>query len=289
MLKGTIKMKVYISGSHGLVGSALVNRLKTEQHEVIRISRTFDEVDNFTETDAVIHLAGESIAEGRWSSAKKKRIENSRVGGTQTLATRISSATVKPAVFISASAIGFYGDRADEKLSESSAPGQGFLPDVCKKWEEATNPAIKANVRVVHIRTGIVLDAKGGALHKMLPPFKMGGGGILGNGKQYMSWISLADMVNAILFIISNPNIKGPVNLVSPKAVINYKFTKELGTALHRPTVIPLPSFAARILFGEMADALLLSSTRVEPVKLLENGYKFKHADIASALKDILE
>lgn len=281
-------MKICISGSHGLIGSALVKKLESEHHTVIRLSRNLDQSVDFNDIDAVIHLAGESIAEGRWNPAKKKRIGDSRVGGTHTLSKLIAKSSNKPSVLISASAIGYYGDRSNEKLSEVSAPGEGFLPDVCKKWEEATKPALEAGVRVATIRTGIVLDARGGALHKMLPPFKMGGGGILGNGKQYMSWISLEDMVNAICFLIFDSTIKGPVNLVSPKAITNFEFTKTLGKVLHRPTIMPLPAFAARILFGEMADALLLASTRVEPVKLIESGYKFKHADLTSALEDIL-
>lgn len=281
-------MKIYISGSHGLVGSALVSKLTNEHHEVVRLSRTFAEEIDFNEVDAVIHLAGESIAQGRWNKTKKGRIRDSRVGATRKLSKLIAKATVKPSVFISASAIGYYGDRSDQRLTEKSEPGLGFLPDVCKEWEESVKPAHDAGVRVINLRTGIVLDKKAGALHKMLPPFKIGAGGILGTGKQYMSWIGIEDMVNAIYFLIFDSNLEGPVNLVSPNPVSNYEFTKVLGRVLHRPTIMPLPAFAARILFGEMADALLLASTRVEPEKLLEGGYKFKHSELQSALEDML-
>ena len=282
-------MKIMISGSHGLIGSALTQRLNTEGHQIFRLARSFDEPLNFKGIDAVIHLAGESIAEGRWNAAKKKRIEESRVRGTRKLAEQIATSPHKPGVFISASAIGIYGNRADEKLTEDSACSHDFLAAVCTKWEQETFAARESGVRTVNIRTGLVLDLTGGALNKMLTPFKLGGGGILGNGQQYMSWISLEDMVAAILFIINNNDVKGPVNLTAPHPVTNYQFTKTLGTVLKRPTLMPLPAFAARIIFGEMADALLLSSTRVIPKKLIEAGYAFKHEELKPALEDILK
>lgn len=278
-----------ISGSHGLVGTALLKSFEGEGHEVIRLRRTFSEPLDFSGIDAVIHLAGESIAEGRWNSAKKLRIKESRVNGTQKLSEQIAESKNKPGVFISASAIGYYGNRNDEILTEESSAGSGFLPDICKQWEGAAQDAAEERLRIVTIRTGIVLDSHGGALHKMLTPFKMGGGGILGNGRQYMSWISLDDMISSIQFIIHNESIQGPINLTAPNPVTNRDFTKILGRVLRRPTIIPLPACAARILFGEMADALLLSSTRVKPYKLINNGYKFIHENLNDALKDILK
>lgn len=282
-------MKIMISGSHGLIGSALVNRLNEEGHHVIRLKRAINETLNFEDIDAVVHLAGESIADGRWNDEKKKRIEESRVGGTKKLAHAIASSSKKPSLFICASAIGIYGDRANEELDETSSKGHDFLSTVCTNWEQETIPVKKIGVRTANIRTGMVLDTEGGALSKMLLPFKCGGGGIIGNGQQYMSWISLEDMVSSILFIINNADMSGPINLTAPNPVTNYQFTKTLGAVLKRPTLLPLPAFAARIIFGEMADALLLSSTRVLPKKLTEAGYTFKHDQLKSALEDILK
>jgi uncharacterized protein (TIGR01777 family) len=282
-------MKVMISGSHGLVGSALTVELQNKGYTVIRLERSITDNLDFRDVTAVIHLAGESIADGRWSAEKKKRIEQSRVEGTQKIAQLIAESEQKPSVLISASAIGYYGDRANEKLTEKSVSGNGFLSNVCVEWETATEIAQRAGVRTVNLRTGIVLSKKGGALAKMLPPFKLGGGGIVGNGKQYMSWISLEDMVDAIIYSINNESLSGPVNITAPNAVTNAEFTKVLGNVLKRPTIMPLPAFAARLIFGEMADALLLTSTRVEPEKLLKAGYQFKHRDLKSALEDILK
>ncbi|MDF7807138.1 TIGR01777 family oxidoreductase [Pontiellaceae bacterium B12219] len=282
-------MKIMISGSHGLVGSALAALLQRNGHTVIQLNRAFDDALDFHDVHAVVHLAGESIAEGRWNSEKKKRIEQSRVGGTQKISQLISQSDEKPSVFISASAIGYYGNRAEEILTEESTAGNDFLSTVCVKWENATEAAQHAGVRTVNLRTGIVLSKQGGALAKMLPPFKLGGGGVMGSGKQYMSWISLDDMVEAILCIIKDKTVSGPVNMTAPHPVTNKEFTKTLGKTLKRPTVMPLPSFAARLIFGEMADALLLSSTRVEPVKLVKAGYQFKHHDLKTALEDILK
>lgn len=282
-------MKVMISGSHGLIGSELVSTLQSNGSEVVRLGRDFSSPIDFTGIDAVIHLAGENIAEGRWNDKKKAAIRNSRVTGTRALSEQIAASTEKPSVFLSGSAIGFYGDRGDEALTEESSIGTGFLPKVCTEWEDQTKAASEAGVRTVHLRTGIVLSGQGGALKKMLPPFKMGGGGILGNGKQYMSWISIQDMVGAIIHLLEASSVSGAVNMVSPNPHTNTVFTKTLGKVLKRPTIMPLPAFAARILFGEMADALLLSSTRVLPNVLQNSKYEFKHPDLESALRAVLK
>ena len=282
-------MNVYISGSSGLIGSALRENLESDGHRVTALPRTYEKAIDFSGVNVVVHLAGESIAEGRWSAAKKQRIMQSRVGRTKQLCMQLASNPRKPSLFISASAIGFYGDRNSEVLDENSQIGEGFLSEVCSKWEEASLPAAKTGIRTVNLRTGMVLSTKGGALNKMLPPFRFGGGGMLGSGEQYMSWISLDDTVKSIRFIMENQSLAGPVNLVSPNPVTNLEFTKTLGKVLKRPTIMPLPAFAARLLFGEMADALLLSSARVIPKKLVEANYKFKHDTLQSALEDILK
>ena len=281
-------MKVMISGSSGLIGSALSKSLRSDGHIVVGLPRTYEESLDFSDVDAVVHLAGENIAAGRWTPDKKRRIEVSRVDGTRQLAEQLAGSPAKPSVFICASAIGFYGHRGDALLDEDSQAGDGFLPTVCKQWEAASRPAEEAGIRTVRIRTGIVLSTEGGALKKMLPPFKIGLGGTLGNGHQYMSWISLADVVQIIRFLIDTDSISGAVNLVSPDPVTNSEFTKKLGQVLHRPAILPLPSFAARIIFGEMANELLLESCRVHPGKLLNSGYAFRHTNLQDALKDIL-
>jgi len=262
--------------------------MKAAGHEIVALPRTFDNPIDFTGVDAVVHLAGESIASGRWTSEKKRRIRESRIRGTKQLSEQLASSKSKPSVFISASAIGYYGDRDDEILDESSALGVGFLPEVCKEWEEATRSAESAGIRTVHIRTGIVLSRTGGALKQMLPAFKFGGGGRMGSGTQYMSWISLKDEVSIIRYLIDNPTISGSVNLVSPNPVTNMEFAKTLGKIIKRPTILPMPAFAARLLFGEMADALLLSSARVYPDKLISSGYEFSHPTLESALRSVL-
>jgi len=281
-------MKILISGSSGLIGKALSAEMKAAGHEIVALPRTFDNPIDFTGVDAVVHLAGESIASGRWTSEKKRRIRESRIRGTKQLSEQLASSKSKPSVFISASAIGYYGDRDDEILDESSALGVGFLPEVCKEWEEATRSAESAGIRTVHIRTGIVLSRNGGALKEMLPAFKFGGGGRMGSGTQYMSWISLEDEVSIIRYLIDNPTISGSVNLVSPNPVTNMEFAKTLGMIIKRPTILPMPAFAARLLFGEMADALLLSSARVYPDKLISSGYEFSHPTLESALRSVL-
>lgn len=281
-------MKLLLSGSHGLIGSALSAELTSDGHEVIPLGRDFSVPIDFSGVHAVIHLAGESIADGRWNASKKKRIEESRVAGTTHLSEQIQNSPNKPDIFISSSAIGYYGDRGTETIDECCSAGSGFLSNVCVKWEASTKAAEISGVRTIKLRTGIVLSTEGGALQKMLPPFKLGGGGILGSGGQFMSWISIEDVVGIIRFLIKSEAISGPVNLVSPNPVTNREFTKTLGCVLRRPTFMPLPAFAAKMMFGEMAEALLLSSTRVIPGKLVDAGYRFKHADLRIALEDIL-
>ncbi len=282
-------MNILLSGSSGLIGCALRKTLEREGCNVGSLPRTYEDPIDFKDVDAVIHLAGENISKGRWTAQKKKRIEESRIKGTTQLANQIAASNSPPSIFISASAIGYYGDRGNEKLDESSGCGKGFLSDVCRRWEDATEPAENSGVRTVRIRTGIVLSAEGGALKKMLTPFKLGGGGILGSGIQYMSWISLDDEVAIIRYLLDNPNMNGTINLVSPNPVTNKEFTKTLGKIIKRPTILPMPAFAAHLLFGEMADSLLLSSARVFPNKLIESGYEFKHPTLEIALWSILE
>lgn len=237
--------------------------------------------------DAVIHLAGESIA-GRWTAAKKAKIRDSRTLGTRHLAEALAKTEAKPKVFICSSAIGFYGDRGDEVLNEASAQGAGFLPDVCREWEAATRAAADAGIRTVQLRTGIVLSPKGGALGQMLTPFKLGLGGRIGNGGQWMSWIDVQDMVGGIHHILSHDQLQGPVNMVAPKPVTNAEFTKTLASVLSRPAIFPVPAFAVKLGFGEMGEALLLGSQRVQPARLLESGYQFQFSELAASLKNNL-
>ena len=282
-------MNILLSGSSGLIGSELKKNLENDGHQVTPLSRDFDNPINFEGIDAVIHLAGENIAQGRWTKAKKSEIRNSRINGTKKLSDQLGTSPHKPSIFISSSATGFYGDRSDDILDEESSQGAGFLPEVCVLWEKATKSAEQAGIRTIHIRTGVVLTKKGGALKKMLPPFLLGGGGILGNGKQYMSWISLKDEINAILFILNNNEISGAVNLTAPNPVNNKEFTKILGKTIKKPTIVPLPGFAARLLFGEMAEAILLTGNRVLPNKLLNAGFNFTHPTLDKALESILK
>jgi hypothetical protein len=238
--------------------------------------------------DAVVHLAGENIASGRWTPERKARIRDSRVKGTRTLCETLARLTQPPKVLLSASAIGYYGDRGAEPLWEQSIAGEGFLADVCRAWEDATQPAVEKGIRVALLRLGIVLSPSGGALARMLLPFKLGIGGIIGNGKQYMSWITLDDVVGAIHHTLMNDTLRGSVNVVAPYPVTNREFTKTLGRVLGRPTIFPMPAFAARLAFGEMADALLLASARVEPKRLLATNYTFRHAELEEALRHIV-
>jgi uncharacterized protein len=289
-------MKIVITGSTGLIGSALVPLLTQEADEIVRLRRPTDwnpeagTINDrlFSGADAVVHLAGESIASGRWTPARKEGILQSRVKGTGLIAETMSRIDPMPQVLISASAIGYYGDRGNELLREESGPGEGFLPNVCRQWEAAADPAVRRGIRVVYLRTGLVLSGDGGAMGQMLPPFKRGVGGKIGSGKQYWSWISIDDLCAAIAHCIRTADLRGAVNMVSPTPVTNLEFTKALGRVLGKPTVVPLPAFAARIALGEMADALLLASARVEPAKLLSSGFAFKHTTLESTLRCLL-
>ena len=264
-------MKILVSGSHGLVGKALINSLTPDGHEIVRLVRNRPlEAASLEGIDAVVHLAGESIASGRWSDEKKRAIRESRTKGTALLSRTLAQLSRPPAVFVSASAIGYYGSRGDELLTENSAPGNDFLANVCIEWENATKPAIEKGIRTVHARFGIILDAKEGALAKMLTPFRMGVGGRIGNGKQWMSWIAIDDVVSGLRFVISDQTTSGPVNFVAPNPVTNAEFTKTLGRVLSKPTLFPMPEFGVRLAFGEMGEALLLSSQKVKPGVLKE-------------------
>ncbi len=297
-------MRVLLTGSSGLIGTALLSCFRERGHEVVRLVREESKMsedtllwdpehrelrlEEFEGFDVVINLAGENISTGRWTDEKKQKIRDSRVINTHMLAELLARLEKPPSVFISASAIGFYGDRGDEELTESSSPGSGFLSDVCQKWEDAANAAKSAGIRVVNLRIGVVLSNKGGALSRMLVPFRMGLGGVIGSGRQYMSWISIDDLIGIILHVINEESLTGPVNAVSPDPQTNYHFTKILGRVLKRPTIFPLPAFVARLIMGEMADALLLSSSRVQPKVLQESGYQFLYPQLDSALKHLL-
>lgn len=295
-------MDVLITGSSGLIGSALVASLTEDGHDVKRLVRTAtdggdarwnpddDSIDlsRLDALDAVVHLAGEPIAEGRWTSAKKARIRQSRVAATRLLAGELAKRDPKPRVIVSASAIGYYGDRGEASVDESSESGDGFLADVCRQWEQAMTVAVEAGIRVVFVRFGVVLSAAGGALKKMLLPFKLGIGGVVGNGRQYMSWVAIDDAVGAIQHILANETVTGPVNVVAPNPVTNRQFTKILGAVLRRPTLLPMPGFAARMAFGPMADELLLASTRVEPAQLEKSGYVFQYPQVEEALRHLV-
>ena len=235
--------------------------------------------------DTVVHLAGENIAAGRWTAAVKDRIRRSRIEGTRSLVKSIASVTRRPKTLVCASAIGYYGERGDTILDEDATAGKGFLADVCREWENEARAAAELGLRVVNVRIGVVLSPKGGALAKMLLPFKLGAGGIIGSGRQYWSWIGLHDLVRIILFCIEQNSIQGAVNAVSPNSMTNYDFTKGVGRALHRPTLFPLPAFAAKLMLGEMANELLLSSIRVTPKKLQKQGFEFHYPELVGCLE----
>ncbi len=236
----------------------------------------------------MIHLAGESIV-GRWTAAKKAKIRDSRVDGTLNLASALAQAQEKPQVFVCGLAIGYYGNRGDEVLREESAPGTGFLAEVCRQWEEATMPAVQAGIRTAHLRTGIVLSPKGGALGAMLLPFKLGLGGRSGDGRQWMSWIDVQDMVGAIQHILKNDLLQGPVNMVAPKPVRNAEFARTLAGVLSRPAIFPMPALAVKAVFGEMGEELLLGSQKVEPGKLISSGYPFRYRELRESLQNLLK
>jgi len=291
-------MKVLITGASGMVGTALSAELKASGHEVVGLTRNRAsenavywnpeagelDVTQLNGIEAVVHLAGENIAAGRWSDKQKSKIRESRVGGTKLLCETLASMEQKPQVLVSASAIGFYGDRGDEELTEDSSVGTGFLPEVCQEWEAATEPAKAAGIRVVNLRIGVVLSKDGGALKAMMFPFMSCLGGIVGNGKQYWSWIALADLVGVIAHALQTDTVSGPVNAVSPNTVTNHEFTKTLGAVIGRPTIFPLPGFVAKIMLGEMADGLLLASARVLPNQLQASGYEFRYPELKVAL-----
>jgi uncharacterized protein (TIGR01777 family) len=295
-------MHVLVTGATGFLGSRLVASLQKEGHRVTRLVRRSPQagealwnyqerqidVEQLATADAVIHLAGESIAEGRWNDAKKRRIRESRELGTRFLAESIARLPRRPQVLASASAIGYYGDRGDEQLTEDSPPGQGFLPEVCQAWEAACRPATEAGVRVVNVRIGVVLDKRGGALAKMLLPFKLGAGGRVGSGRQWWSWIALEDLIRVFQTALANERLTGPINGTAPQPVTNREFTKTLGKVLGRPTVFPMPAFAARLALGEMANDLLLASARVLPKRLKENVFQFQHPELEGALRSVL-
>ncbi|MDM7921084.1 MAG: TIGR01777 family oxidoreductase [Pyrinomonadaceae bacterium] len=295
-------MKILITGASGMIGTALQKALLAEGYELLLASRSepkddryikWSMEDGFREEDlprleglhAVIHLAGENVAGLRWTDEKKKAIRDSRVLGTRSVVEAMARLAEKPKVFIAGSAIGFYGHRGDDAMTESSPVGDNFFAGVCREWEAESRRAEDLGIRTVLLRTGIVLDKNGGALGTMITPFKLGVGGVVGSGKQWMSWISLEDEIRAILFVLKNENIRGAVNLTSPNPVTNETFTKTLGEVLYRPTFLPLPEFAVGLLFGEMGDALLLDSTKVLPKRLEDAGFEFKYQDLKAALE----
>lgn len=294
---------VAISGASGFIGSALTAALRERGVRVRPLVRPAGRqaadgihwdpeagtVDSaaLEGVDALVHLAGESVA-SRWTRELKVRIRDSRVRSTELLANALGGLTRKPAVFISASAIGFYGDRGEEPVDERSPPGRDFLADTSLAWESAAEPAARAGIRVVHPRIGIILDPRGGALQKMLPPFKLGVGGRMGSGRQYMSWMALPDAVRALLFLLEQPGLSGAFNLTSPQPATNAEFTRTLAHVLHRPAVMSVPAFALRAALGEFAEVALLGGARVLPTRLLEAGFTFEHAELGPFLQHVL-
>ncbi|MEW6637193.1 MAG: TIGR01777 family oxidoreductase [Actinomycetota bacterium] len=295
-------MDVLITGATGVIGRAVSGELERGGDRVFRLTRSpraandigWDPAAGRIDGDlsgfgAVVHLAGESIAEGRWTPEKKRRILESRRQGTRLLAETLAALPEPPKTLVSASAVGYYGDRGDEVLTEESEPGSDFLATVCREWEAAADPAREAGIRVVHPRIGIVLSKEGGALGRTLPIFRLGLGGRLGSGRQWWSWISLEDVVGVIVHALENESVEGPVNTGSPSPVTNADYTRVLGRVLHRPTLFAVPAPAARIALGELADALLLASQRMRPAKLEATGYRFRHPHLEAALRQILK
>ncbi len=298
-------MRIAVTGSSGLIGRALTSRLEAAGHDVLRVVRRsvpdrargeahWDpalgviDAEQLEGLGAAVHLAGENVAEGRWTAEKKAAIRRSRVGGTRLLAGALAAVKMPPLCLLSASATGYYGDRGDEVLDEESTPGRGFLADTCRAWESATDVAAEAGVRVVHLRFGVVLTPEGGALQKLGLPFRMGVGGRIGSGRQYMPWVSRTDAVGAILHALKRSDVCGPVNVVAPEAVTNGDFTRALGRALKRPTLLPLPAFVARALLGEMADEMLLAGQRARPKVLEDTSYAFQHPALEPTLRRLL-
>jgi uncharacterized protein (TIGR01777 family) len=293
--------RVLVSGVSGPIGAALLPYLQSQGAQIVRLVRgpahgpdqiswdplkpvAAEAVSGF---DAVIHLAGESIM-GRWTEARKKSMCDSRVLATQHLATALVQTGTRPRVFICASAVGFYGNRGDEVLTEESAGGQGYAADLARDWEGASKIAAEAGIRTVNLRIGLVLSARGGALEKMVTPFKLGLGGKVGSGQQWLSWIHIDDIVGAIHHALHNLSLCGPINLVAPNPTRNEEFTRVLASVLRRPAIIQVPAFAVRLAFGQMADELLLGSERVQPAKLLTSAYRFRFAELRAALEDLL-
>jgi uncharacterized protein (TIGR01777 family) len=295
-------MKIVVSGASGLIGTQLVANLSSSGHEVVRLVRRSPKASEIQwnpksgtldaaaleGADAVIHLSGAGIGDKRWTDGYRKEILDSRTATTALLAKTMASLSRKPSVFLSGSAIGIYGARNDEQLTEVSTHGTGFLAEVCEQWEAAAKPAVDAGIRTVYLRTGIVLTPKGGALKKLLPLFKLGVGGKFGNGKQWQSWISIDDEIGAIEHLLT-ANVSGAVNLTAPNPVTNAEFTKVLASVLKRPAIVPVPTFAPKILLGgELADALLFTGQRVIPAALNASGYMFKHTTLESAFRSLL-
>ncbi|MGE5247129.1 MAG: TIGR01777 family oxidoreductase [Verrucomicrobiota bacterium] len=298
-------MRVAVSGAGGLIGSALMKALSDGGHDAVRLVRRvpsagetavrWDPASGVADRaglekfDAVVHLAGENIAAGRWNAARKAAIRGSRVAGTRLLGETLASLASPPATLVCASAIGYYGDRGEELVTEDSSPGSGFLAEVCKEWEAAAAPAADRGIRVVTLRIGMVLAPHGGALSRMLPLFRAGFRGVLGSGRQYVSWICLEDIPPIVLHALSREDLKGPVNAVAPRPVTQRELAQALGRALSRPALLPVPAFALRLALGEMADALLLSGCRAAPRKLEETGYRFRYPELGGALRRVVE
>lgn len=281
-------MRILVTGGTGLVGSALVPELTQRGHEVVRLAHAeTGQAAGLVGIEAVIHLAGENIASGRWTPVKKSRIRDSRVLGTGLLARSLSRLEPPPRVMVSASAVGFYGNRGDETLTEASPVGSGFLAQLCRDWEAATEPARSRGLRIVFLRFGVILSPRGGALAKMLPPFRFGLGGWMGDGRQFLSWIAIDDVVGVIQHVM-NGDLRGPVNAVAPVPVTAREFAKTLGRVLGRPALLAMPALAARLALGEMAKEVLLASQRAEPRLLVASGYPFLYPTLEPALRHLL-
>lgn len=291
-------MKVLVTGASGFLGRALIHALEKRGDQASPLSRpkgwdpeagTIDRDFLARESfDAVVHLAGENVGDKRWTDAQKKKILESRTKGTDLIARTLASLDRKPRVFISSSATGIYGNRGEEQLTDESAPGEGFLAEVCKQWEAAAEPARAAGIRVVHPRIGVVLAKDGGALAKMMTPFKLGAGGRIGNGKQWMPWVAREDVIGALLYSLDREALSGPLNVVAPRPVRNQDFTRALAAAVHRPALFPMPAFALRLAFGELADEALLASTCVLPARLTAMSFPFRFSDVFVAMEKIV-
>ncbi|HEX8810466.1 MAG TPA: TIGR01777 family oxidoreductase [Terracidiphilus sp.] len=299
-----MQSRILFSGASGMLGTALRHSLASE-FETLQLvrrqplspseltwnpdsARPFAQTNEFEGLTAAIHLSGANLAGKRWTAAYKRELVESRVASTRALAQALAELSRPPQVLLVASGTGIYGNRGDEILDESSAPGTGFLADLCRAWEEAAQPAVQAGIRVVHLRCGPVLGGGGGALGKMLPIFRLGLGGPLGNGRQWMSWIALADLIAAVRFLIADNQLTGPINMVAPEPVTNAEFTRALGRVLHRPAILPAPAFALRLALGDMADDALLASARAVPKRLLDSGFQFRYPSIDEALREAL-